>query len=563
MLTFAANIECRPLCDMCEMKKVLAFYTLISVLTLMSGCSGRGEEMREHLLSLEAANRADSVMRNDSLAEAVAAYFDRHGTPNERMRAYYMLGRTYADLGELPKALEAYIHAEGSADTLANDCNYDLLCRVHAQKAALFDRQYLPNETLKELNEAIRCAYRCQDTLTALVCYENRIRAFMQLARHDDMFVTADSAFNQYQRLGKNVMAANAVSGSIYYLIQQDKLTKAKGYIDFCRNTIDTVRNVYNRIGLLYSDLGYYYLKKKLSDSAVVYFRKQIQLSSWLENRVLGCKGLFKAYQQLGLKDSAMKYAELYNIANDSSNIFESADRLQRMQSLYNYERSRDLAEQKTREAERAHNTVIGLIGLIVIILLVIVVIALNYKKKREMLLQQYWHDMSNLEKAQSDLIVLREEQQISSEIIERKNREINDLQAKVSAYQEKIERHHQDSLESRLKESSVVKHIRQLANGSPAQLASQEDFRQLRMLINELIPSFYATLNIGSHPLTVLEYDVCLLIRANFSPSEICKLTGISDSYASNIRKRLLLKIYGIEGAPKDFDRIIKEISR
>ena len=78
------------------MKKVLAFYTLISVLTLMSGCSGRGEEMREHLLALEAANRADSVMRNDSLAEAVAAYFDRHGTPNEQMRAYYILGRTYS-----------------------------------------------------------------------------------------------------------------------------------------------------------------------------------------------------------------------------------------------------------------------------------------------------------------------------------------------------------------------------------------------------------------------------------------------------------------------------------
>lgn len=474
-----------------------------------------------------------------------------------------MLGRTYADLGDAPAAINAYNHAAESADTTAGDCDFHVLCRVHAQKAELFCQQYLPEETLVELDNAILCSFRDADTLTAMICYENKMRAYLQLGQHDNLYIVADSAYSYFLKNGQKEKAANVLSGAIFSLIKDKNFTKVYKYLDIYRSAINTSSKLHNRLGMLYCNLGYLYLNTNKLDSAIFFFHKQLQYQQFLSNRVLANKGLFKAYRQLGVKDSAMKYAELYNIANDSSNIFESADRLQRMQSLYNYERSRNLAEQKTREAERAHNTVIGLIGLIVIILLVIVVIALNYKKKREMLLQQYWHDMSNLEKAQSDLIVLREEQQISSEIIERKNREINDLQAKVSAYQEKIERHHQDSLESRLKESSVVKHIRQLANGSPAQLASQEDFRQLRMLINELIPSFYATLNIGSHPLTVLEYDVCLLIRANFSPSEICKLTGISDSYASNIRKRLLLKIYGIEGAPKDFDRIIKEISR
>ena len=47
-------------------------------------------------------------MENDSLAEALVDYFDRHGSANERMRAKYILGRTYYCLGELPRALERH-----------------------------------------------------------------------------------------------------------------------------------------------------------------------------------------------------------------------------------------------------------------------------------------------------------------------------------------------------------------------------------------------------------------------------------------------------------------------
>ena len=547
------------------MKKVLAFYTLISVLALMSGCSGRGEEMREHLLSLEAANRADSVMRNDSLAEAVAAYFDRHGTPNERMRAYYMLGRTYADLGESPKALEAYIHAEGSADTLANDCNYDLLCRVHAQKAALFDRQYLPNETLKELNEAIRCAYRCQDTLTALVCYENRIRAFMQLARHDDMFVTADSAFNQYQRLGKNVMAANAVSGSIYYLIQQDRLAKAKGYIDFCRNAVDTLGNAYNRRGLLYSDLGYYYLKRKQSDSAVVYFRKQMQFTSWLENRVLGCKGLFKAYQQLGLKDSAMKYAELYNIANDSSNIFESADRLQRMQSLYNYERSRNLAEQKTREAERKKQMLWWMGFLFASILVFMFLIVLLYLRKRKFeeqkrlvcLNQEYNSVLILYTETKKNLCLLQQQGIQNQTLLEEKKKEISHLQYLLSQYQADNKLPEDWNLDEEIFNVPLIKKIHSLA--SKGLQMSDDCLADLHHLTDNLFPQFFSHLESLSPQLTQKRRCICMLTKLRFVPSEIASLMGISLQSVSNSRSLLSKTLF--QCRTSDFDYKIREL--
>jgi len=92
-------------------------------LLLLLGCSG-GEEQRRQLEALEQQNRSGEQMLNDSLAESLVEYFDKHGDANERMRAKYILGRTYYCLGELPRALETYFEAADCADTTLTDCNY-------------------------------------------------------------------------------------------------------------------------------------------------------------------------------------------------------------------------------------------------------------------------------------------------------------------------------------------------------------------------------------------------------------------------------------------------------
>ena len=52
---------------------------------------------RWQFLRLMAQNKCDTVFRSDSLQRVLTDYYDRHGTPNERMWAHYLLGRT-ADL---------------------------------------------------------------------------------------------------------------------------------------------------------------------------------------------------------------------------------------------------------------------------------------------------------------------------------------------------------------------------------------------------------------------------------------------------------------------------------
>ena len=138
-----------------------------------------------------------------------------------------------------------------------------------------------------------------------------------------------------------------------------------------------------------------------------------------------------------------------------------------------------------------------------------------------------------------------------------KKNREILSLQESIEKHQ-KLNEKHVATLESRLDDADIIKHLHGLVDKNPPQIATQEDFRQLKMLVNEEIPTFYSSLNTTECSLRTIEYEVCLLIRCHFLPSEICKLTGRNESYISNLRKAILLKLYGVKGTPKDLDQRI-----
>ena len=127
-------------------------------LLILGACAGgEHQKMLAHLEELERQNLADSVMTNDSLAERLAKYFDHHGTPNERMRAHYILGRTYADMGEASAAVNAYLDAADAADTIAKDCDYHTLSRVYGQMGYLLYSQNLPDDCIRSTRRSILC----------------------------------------------------------------------------------------------------------------------------------------------------------------------------------------------------------------------------------------------------------------------------------------------------------------------------------------------------------------------------------------------------------------------
>ena len=69
-----------------SMKKQIGIM-ILGVVVLLAGCSGDKAKMLQQLEQLEQQNRSGQPMLNDSLAESLVNYFDRHGDANERMRS--------------------------------------------------------------------------------------------------------------------------------------------------------------------------------------------------------------------------------------------------------------------------------------------------------------------------------------------------------------------------------------------------------------------------------------------------------------------------------------------
>ena len=122
------------------MKREFGCFVLF-LLLLLTACDGeRGREMSALLDRADSLNRAYLPMTGglDSLLRDAADYYDRHGSANEQMRAHYLLGCAYRDMGEAPAALQCYQDAVDRADTLSDDCDIRRLMSVYGQMAELY-----------------------------------------------------------------------------------------------------------------------------------------------------------------------------------------------------------------------------------------------------------------------------------------------------------------------------------------------------------------------------------------------------------------------------------------
>ena len=212
-------------------------------LILLAACDD-GARQRLQLKELERMNRVDSLMTNDSLALDLAEWFDDHGTPNEQMRAYYILGRTYADLGEAPQAIEAYNDAADRADTTAEDCNYWTLCRVYTQMANVLYYQGLYSEDLKCLDLATYYGYLASDTLSALLAYAQKMGAYHMMKKPDSMLAVSNMVYQQLCNVGYPEVAAGMLSHCLYYLIDKGEFELAYQHMKIYENESGFFDNV-------------------------------------------------------------------------------------------------------------------------------------------------------------------------------------------------------------------------------------------------------------------------------------------------------------------------------
>ena len=136
-----------------------------SALALLDGMNtentgwGKSQRMRHALLTAKAMTKAFVDFTTDSVMREVAAYYDSHGTANDRLLAHYLLGCTYRDLGEAPRAVDSFMDAIAEADTTAKDCDFYTLSTVYSQMADAFHLQLLLTNEIEARRQASKYAF--------------------------------------------------------------------------------------------------------------------------------------------------------------------------------------------------------------------------------------------------------------------------------------------------------------------------------------------------------------------------------------------------------------------
>ena len=526
---------------------------------------GKSFRMRYRLHRLNALNKVDTLFRSTDEAKELADYFDDHGTPNEQMLAYYLLGRAYYDIHEAPMALSCFQTASEKADTTAADCDYRQLCRVYGQMIKIFYHQNLMPQSLKCDSASVKYALQGCDTLSALLSMADQILPYQRLGKNDTALQLCDKTSQLLKKYGYTRKSATILIPSVRYLISKGELKKAKTYLDRYESEsgyFDSSHNIEKGREVFYYTKGVFYMSIGKLDSAEYYFRKELRDGKDFNNQNAGSRGLALLFQKKHQPDSAAKYALYSYEMNDSAYAQMATREVEQVQGMYDYSRNQQIAEKAKEKAEREQRIVWAVLSILVLLMMVSAYIAREVYKKRKEMQQAYSRKVSDLAKAQADIVRLRslaEHTEELSSLIAEKETEMQKMADEIDSYKERLGTQ-RESAESRLEVSDIYHELTKKA-GKAVELTN-DDWHQVNVLAIETLPNFYKFISSKKLELNDKEFKTCMLVRMHFTPKDIANMLGVSQAYITKLRNNMMPKLFGMEGSSKELDEKLMQFT-
>ena len=90
--------------------------------------------------------------------------------------------------------------------------------------------------------------------------------------------------------------------------------------------------------------------------------------------------------------------------------------------------------------------------------------------------------------------------------------------------------------------------------------ILKENDWLTIESQIKKVYPGFCSQLQ-NLHPMSELEYQVCLLIKLRVAPSDMAVVLARDASTISTVRSRLYQKVFGQKGGAREWDEFILSI--
>ena len=523
-------------------------YRMLDAMSDEAGQMPQAKRMRHLLLRTQAQRHAGIGFTSDSISNLLVSYYNAHGTPNERMTAHYLKGCSYLELGDEPATLRCFNEAVGTADTSALDCNYAQMGDIYGQIARIYNNHAMPDSALRAYGLAEHYARKANDTINVITIWGNKSNVLIDLGRISEALELREKAAERFKAMGYSKKAARVKGLCIKWYIQQGELDKAKAAMD-----------EYEAIS------GYSRIKDETKSGWESYFH---------------IKGTY--YLETGKLDSANYYFKKLKLASDTLFNIQTAQKLQNAQSMYNYMRHQEAAHRKELESKNVQLRLYRGIAFILLFAAVMSVFVLLLRRRirrneRQLVVVKRENSRLNvlignnnrkleelnglIEEKISIITALNDQlnqQAIDLNSYHKQAETIQQLNERIAHYETEMMNQVTANLMNRLAEEPALMVVSQKLKARKEYL-SKSEWTELYSTAEKYFP---ALCNIKTNPkVSVSEYQICVLTKLGLRINDIIYLTQISASNISNMRSRMLSKLFGEEGGAKDFDIRIKNL--
>lgn len=520
----------------------------------------RSQRMRYELLRAKAQNKAYVDFTTDSVMKEVVEYYDSHGTANEQIEAHYLLGCTYRDLHESPMALSCYLDAVGRADTLSEDCDYDMLMRVWGQIANEYDIQYMPYKELDALKMYRMYAKRCGNELEYIIGIELNKRPYYMLRDSAKAIECINKAITLYNQNGYKRNAAKALPPLIYFSVDSQNYIKARQlmtYFEKYSGAIDACGNIDKTMSPYYNIKAMYYQYTNNIDSAIVYYSKLIKYGHELE----AYEGLLNIYVYQENIDSIRKYIMLMEDGQDRKISHIHTDAMFNTEAMFNYSRNQRIAMEKELEAanSKAKTIIILIISAILLSIAFLLLIAFRQKKRRELrnIKREYRLSREAYMHAKEDFVLMNADFDAYKAM---KNEEMNDILCKYEELSRKYEATKIIGDIKSVKSNPIILEIqRRLSNGRSMvnMIITNTEWDEIYGLVRDKMPGFYMHV-LMNDKLSDQERKIAFFTLINEHSSNIAIMLNSTVSNVSNTKMRINQKLFNDNNAKSLYSNLI-----
>lgn len=519
------------------------------------------DSMYYKLLCTDAQNKSYQPFTAgaDSTFLPIYNYYTTKGSIFQQMRANYLMGCIYRDLGWYTEG-QRYLHEAITISEKHDKHNKEenkLLSRVYGQLGDIYRYRTLIDLSIGMYNQSMSYAQKAEDStmqysakLHIASCLNSKgkyRKAINELLLCYNFFNRTEPniSYSCILNIAGNYIDLKELSKANKYLIAYEKYKDIKAPNYYVKDEINNYT--------YYTFKGNYYQHRNMLDSAIYFYNKMCS-SSNPDYRESAYDLLANCYIELGIKDSIIKYQTLYTNINGETNEKNATKQLQELQSNFSIMSEREKTYKEWISKQRVITITLSII--IILALSSIILFLLYFRKKKTYLtlLGSLKIALNNLETQKQTLIELKKKNaEMQNQIVNQAQYTLNTIESQFTD---------EDLIKARLEQfqsSSIVQRFYTCAEKGLK--TTDKEWTELIACISKIAPAIMHFLNKNKCKISNIDFKMCLLIAVGIPPKHMKKILICTGQKLSMQRKRHLYTFFHIDGKPCEFDSLLKSL--